>query len=138
MDAEKVDEWRDVVGAERPVIDFLTTGSNHDGVQFVVLADAANDQARPVNRHGIRSCAFDNPEWRLVGQVPSDDGSFICVASPKLGGKIRFQAEHVRISMGVSSQSPRHIPECLSDFTADEQTGMKIDLIFVSQRYEII
>ena len=42
-----------------------------------------------------------------------------------------FEAQHFRISMGMTPMAPRHIPVSLPDFASDEQTGVQIDLILV-------
>ena len=40
--------------------------------------------------------------------------------------------------MGMPAMPPGNIPVCLSYFAADEQTGVKIDLILVGERDQVI
>ena len=56
----------------------------------------------------------------------------------KFGSEIGFEAQHFRIGMGMPAMPPGNIPVCLSYFAADEQTGVKIDLILVGERDQVI
>src|SRR5438046_9124206 len=40
--------------------------------------------------------------------------------------------------MGMASMSPAHVPIGFANLTADKQTWMKIDLVLMSERYQII
>ena len=40
--------------------------------------------------------------------------------------------------MGMASMSPGHVPIGFANLTADKQTWMKIDLVLMSERYQII
>src|SRR5438477_2158352 len=52
--------------------------------------------------------------------------------------EIGFEAQHFRIGMRMPPVAPRHIPISLTDFAADEQARMEIDLVLVGERNQVI
>ena len=118
MHAEEIDFFRNVVGTEWTMADFFSTGSDHDGMEFVFAANGTGNQASPVDGHGVGGLRLHNPERRLIGEVPGDDRALVGIASPKLGGEIRLEPQHFRIGMRMPSVPPGHIPICLADLAA--------------------
>ena len=52
--------------------------------------------------------------------------------------EIGFEVQHIRIGMRMPPVAPRHIPIGLTDFAADEQARMEIDLVFVGEGNQVI
>jgi hypothetical protein len=102
-------------------------------MELVFAPNGGRNQAGPVDRHGVGGLAGDDPERRLVGEIPRDDGAFVGVPSPELGREIGLEAQHFGIGVRVPTMSPRHIPIRLPDLAADEQRGMQIDFVLVRQ-----
>ena len=92
VDAQKIDKLGYVVRAKWPVCNFFAAGSDDYRVKFVVLPHAIDDQASPVDGHGIGGHATDNPKGWLVGKVPPNNCTLVRVVATELGGKIGFQA----------------------------------------------
>src|ERR1035438_1956416 len=125
MHAEEVRKLGNIIRAKWPVSNFFAAGSSHNGMELIVFPNAVDDQASPIDGHGVGGRpAADNPERRLVGKIPADDPALIRVAPTELGGQIRFQAKHLRIRVRMASMPPWHIPVSFADFAADEQAGM--------------
>src|SRR5208337_2176974 len=134
MNAKEIDKFRNVIGAKRSVADLLPAGADNNRMKFIVLSNAVNDEARPVDGHGISGLrARHDPKWGFVRQVPAKNGAFVSVATAKFRGEIRFHPQHIWIGMWVAAQSPWHVPVGFTDFAANEQARMKIDLIFVGK-----
>src|ERR1700739_4643614 len=113
MDAEKINFLRDVISAKWAVCYFFAAGSHNDGMKVVILPNAAGNQASPVNCHGIRCLATDDPEGWLVSKIPRNNSRLVGIAAGQHGGEIRLEPQHFRIGVRVSPMTPGNVPVCL-------------------------
>ena len=137
MGAQKIDIVGNEIRPEGAVVQILGAGAHHDGMLVVFPADGAADQPGPVDRRGIAGIGND-PERRFIGEIPGDDRGFMGIAARELTRVVGLQAQHFRVRLRIAAGTPRHIPEGLADFAADEQRGMQIDPVSMRERDQII
>ena len=94
--------------------------------------DGPRQQARPVDGHRIRGAIGDNPERRLVGEIPTQNRRFLSVAARQFRHMVGLNSE-CRVKMRMPALTIRYVPIGFADFPADQQTRMEVNVIAMRQ-----
>ncbi len=84
---------------------------------------------RPISSHGVRCAVANDPERRLIGEIPGEDGVFPPVTPSELLHVPSLEAEHIRIGVRMPAVSPRDVPVGVAYLTADKKVGIEVDAI---------
>ena len=110
----------DHVGPARTPAPLLAGGPDRDERAGVDGPDRVDEGRRPGPRVVVRRVA-EEPEGRLVSQVPGEDRGVVPPAPGQVGYLGGLEANHLRVAVRVAALPPRDVPVGVPDLAPDEQ-----------------